>query len=179
VALPPDAPRTHYVAPWRIDITVRRGVPRVVAATALARLAASALTTAGAPAPASLALILTNDAEIEPLNVEHMDHEGPTDVLSFPLLQPSAFPGHPGKAAASETGRPIEPTFRPPRRQRTHLGDIVISVERAIEQAPESPAQELRQLVVHGVLHVCGWDHADPVERDAMRSLERAIMGET
>jgi probable rRNA maturation factor len=175
VALPP---RAHYLPPWRIDITVRPGVPIVASQASLARLAARALSAAGAKAPASLAVILTNDAEIEPLNVQHMDHEGPTDVLSFPLLPPSAFPGHEGKAAVSQLG-PIEPGFQAPPGQRAHLGDIVISVERAIEQAPDSPVDELRQLVVHGVLHICGWDHADSVERDAMRSLERAIMDRT
>ena len=164
-----------YPRPWRIEVVRRPGVQRLVPYAALARLAADALTSAGAPSPASLALILTDDAEIEPLNIQHMGHEGPTDVLSFPLLPPSAFPGHPGKAADPKLGRPIEPPYRPPH-QRIHLGDIVISVERAIAQEPTSPAGELRQLVVHGVLHICGWDHADSVERDAMRALEREIM---
>ncbi len=70
---------------------------------------------------------------------------------------------------------------------RPNLGDIVISVERAIAQADEglggqtgdvrwSPADELRLLVTHGALHICGWDHADPVERDAMRALEHALL---
>jgi rRNA maturation RNase YbeY len=53
----------------------------------------------------------------------------------------------------------------------------VLSVERAFAQAPEAPLDELRQLVVHGVLHICGWDHAIAKERDAMRSLERDILG--
>jgi probable rRNA maturation factor len=81
------------------------------------------------------------------------------------------------------------PEFRHPRPRRTHLGDIVISVERAIGQADMgrggqtgdvswSAADELRLLVVHGVLHVCGWDHADPVERDAMRRLELEVLGD-
>jgi probable rRNA maturation factor len=65
----------------------------------------------------------------------------------------------------------------PPRR-RPHLGDIIVSVERARAQAPGSVKDELRQLVVHGVLHVCGWNHAVPAERDAMRALERAILRE-
>ena len=75
----------------------------------------------------------------------------------------------------------------PPGR-RLHLGDIVVSVERAIAQAEEgrggqtgdvrwSPADELRLLVVHGVLHVCGWDHVDPIEGAAMRELERQVLG--
>jgi probable rRNA maturation factor len=70
---------------------------------------------------------------------------------------------------------------------RTHIGDIAISVERAIEQAEQgrggqtgdvrwSPADELRLLVTHGTLHLCGWDHADPVEETAMRELEQRLL---
>ncbi len=88
----------------------------------------------------------------------------------------SAFPGHPGKASNSKVGSAVEPSYKPPPRQRLHLGDIVISVERAFAQAPDAPAEELRQLLVHGVLHICGWDHAQTTERDAMRALEREIM---
>jgi probable rRNA maturation factor len=144
--------------------------------SALARTAADALAAAGAPSPASLTIVLSDDEELAALNVEHMGHEGPTDVLSFPLLPPSAFPKHPGKATDSSDGRPTEPPFRSATRGRTNLGDIVISVERAIAQATGSPADEMRQLVAHGVLHVCGWDHAQDMERDAMRSLEREIL---
>jgi probable rRNA maturation factor len=63
-----------------------------------------------------------------------------------------------------------------------------VSVERAIEQAESSrgghtgdvrwsPAEELRLLVTHGTLHVCGRDHADPAEEAAMRALERDLLG--
>ena len=76
-----------------------------------------------------------------------------------------------------------------PRSKRTHIGDIAISVERAIEQAEQgrggqtgdvrwSPADELRLLVTHGTLHLCGWDHAEPAEEAAMRGLERALLGD-
>ena len=76
---------------------------------------------------------------------------------------------------------------RPPGR-RIHLGDIVVSVERAIEQAEAgrggqtgdvrwSPADELRLLVTHGTLHICGWDHATRSEEREMRALERRLLG--
>ena len=75
----------------------------------------------------------------------------------------------------------------PPGR-RPHLGDIVVSVERAIEQAEAgrggqtgdvrwSPADELRLLVTHGTLHIMGMDHAEPAEEAAMRALERRLLG--
>jgi len=177
--------RSHYVGGWRVDLDRRSG-PRLVSAAGLVRLVAAALGAAGAPAPASIGLILTADAALADLNREHMGVDGPTDVLSFPLLPPSAFPAHPGRVVR---GEPSGDRFVLPPGRRPHLGDVVVSVERAIAQAAEgrggqtglvrwSPADELRLLAVHGVLHVCGWDHAEPVERDAMRALERRLLGQ-
>lgn len=177
--------RSHYIGRWRVDLDRRSG-PRLVTAAGLARLVVAALGAAGAPAPASIGLILTDDAALAALNREHMGADGPTDVLSFPLLPPSAFPAHPGRPDA---GLAPAPRFALPPGRRPHLGDVVVSVERAIAQAAEgrggqtgsvrwSPADELRLLAVHGVLHVCGWDHADAVEGEAMRSLERRLLGQ-
>ena len=165
---------SFYLPPWRIDVSVRDGVRPPVSRRALAKLAARALEAARAEGPASLALILSDDAELAELNVEHMGHEGPTDVLSFPMLPVSAFPPHPGQDPAVRSTALAE-AFLPPGR-RPHLGDVAVSVERATAQAPGPPADELRLLVVHGVLHVCGWDHAIPEERDAMRALESQVL---
>ena len=157
-------------------MTVRDGVARIVPASELARFVARALAAAGARPPASIGLVLSDDAELADLNAAHMGHEGPTDVLSFPLLPPASF--GPGAEVAA---------FRLPPRVRPHLGDIVVSVERAVEQAASgaggqtgnvrwSPADELRLLVVHGALHVCGWDHDQPETEAAMRDLERRLL---
>jgi probable rRNA maturation factor len=170
--------RPTIVGRWRIDLDARTGVPRIVPARALARLAAAALDAVVPPAfpPSSLGLILTDDAELAGLNADHMGKRGPTDVLSFPLLAPSSF--------VPDAPAPVVP--RPPR-ARLHLGDIVVSVERAVAQAASgrggqtgdvrwSAANELRLLVVHGVLHVCGYDHADPDDERAMRTLEQRLL---
>ena len=153
----------------------------------MAQTAAKALDAAGAPSPAGIAVVLSTDAELTELNEKHMGEHGPTDVLSFPLLRPSAFPPHPGQRAGTATAKDTD--FVNPPGTRQHLGDVVISVERATEQAQEgrgghtgnvrwSVADELRLLVIHGVLHVCGWDHADADERDAMRALENELLNE-
>lgn len=177
--------RSLYRPPWRIDLTVRDGVRLPTTAGRLAGVALHALAAAGAPGPASLGLFLTDDAEMTTLNEEHMGKTGPTDVLSFPLLPPEAFPRHPGRSLA---GGADAPSFPQPPGRRPHLGDIVVSVERAIDQAQTgrgghtgdirwSAADELRLLVTHGTLHVCGWDHADPDEEAAMRALELRLLG--
>jgi probable rRNA maturation factor len=176
--------RRLYLGPWRIDVERRDGVPRLLPATVLASAMAAALDAAGAPGPASMGLILTDDSELATLNATHMGKVGPTDVLSFPLLPPSAFPAHPGKAAVgagTRTGFALPPGSRP------HLGDVVVSVERAIDQAGAGRGghtgdvrwdarDELRLLVTHGTLHVCGWDHAEPVEEAEMRDLEDRLL---
>jgi len=175
--------RSLYLGPWRIDVERRDAVPRLLPATALARTIAAALDAARAPAPASIGLILSDDDELATLNASHMGKTGPTDVLSFPLLPPEAYPSHRGRAAAG----PVATPFRLPPGARPHLGDIVVSVERAIGQAEAGRGgqtgdvrwdarDELRLLVTHGTLHVCGWDHAEPDEEAAMRELERRLL---
>lgn len=187
-----DRRRLIYLPPWLIEITQRAGVQKLVADTGLAAAIERALVAAGAPAPATIGLILTGDDEIAALNASQMGHEGPTDVLSFPLLSPETFPARQGRArqgGARPTGarRDVAAGFGPPG-GRVHLGEIVVSVERAIEQATEgrgghsgtvswSPRDELRLLVTHGVLHICGWDHAEPAEERAMRALETQLLG--
>jgi probable rRNA maturation factor len=169
--------RSIYRRPWRVDVDVREGVRSPASMGSLAGAMVAALDEVDAPAPASIGLILTDDAELAALNAEHMGHAGPTDVLSFPLLPAEAFV--PGAAT------PMVP--RPPG-SRLHLGDVVVSVERAIDQASTgrggqtgdirwSPADELRLLVTHGTLHVCGQDHATPTDERAMRALEQRLLG--
>jgi probable rRNA maturation factor len=183
--------RAHLVGGWRIDVTVRPGVPRILSGAAVARTVAAALAATGAPRPTSLTIVLTDDAELAELNQAHLGHEGPTDVLSFPLLPPAAFPSHDGERATRRDGAAVAAgaAFILPPRARPHLGDIAISVERAIAQASEGrggqtgdvgwdAASELRLLLTHGALHVCGWDHAEPVEEAAMRALERRLLGD-
>ncbi len=182
-----------YLTPWRIDVTVRDAVVdaaggrRPIAIAPLARAIATALDAATAPSPGSIGLILSDDAELAELNAAHLGHEGATDVLSFPLLPPEAFPAHAGDPDRGPDPRPGDvAAFIPPGR-RIHLGDIVVSVERAAEQAAAghggqtgdvrwSTADELRLLVTHGTLHVAGWDHLHEDEEGEMRALEQRLL---
>jgi probable rRNA maturation factor len=159
----------------------------VTSLTVLARAVGAALDSAGAPRPAAVGVILADDAELAGLNATHMGKEGPTDVLSFPLLPPDAFPVHASAGGARRIGASRGVAFALPPGRRLQLGEIVVSVERAIEQAEAgrggqtgdvhwSPADELRLLVTHGTLHICGWDHAEPAEEAAMRALEQRLL---
>jgi probable rRNA maturation factor len=179
-----------YLPPFRIDVTFRPDVPHVVSRNRVAAAVRSALESAGAPGPASVGVILSNDSELAELNGEHMGSSGATDVLSFPFFPPEAFATHergvpqqrdPWVAAA------LKQAFALPPGLRAHLGDIIVSVERAIAQAGEGrggqtgdvkwdSTEEVLLLAVHGTLHICGWDHAEPVEEAAMRATERLIL---
>jgi rRNA maturation RNase YbeY len=81
----------------------------------------------------------------------------------------------------------LKQAFALPPGLRAHLGDIIVSVERAIAQAEQgrggqtgdlhwAAVEELLLLTVHGTLHTCGWDHAEPVEEAAMRATERRVL---
>jgi probable rRNA maturation factor len=179
-----------YLSPFRIDITIRSGVRATASRHRLALAVRAALEAAGAPGPASIGLVLSDDAELAGLNAVHMGHEGPTDVLSFPFFPPEAYPPHetggpqernPGVAAA------LKQAFALPPGLRAHLGEIIVSAERAAAQAADgrggqtgdvrwTAADETLLLAVHGTLHVCGWDHASPVEETAMRALEQRVL---
>jgi probable rRNA maturation factor len=177
--------RTHYLDGVRVDLVIEPGVRSVIPQARLTRTLVRALRASSAPNPARIGLTLTDDQGITQLNEVHMGHEGPTDVLSFPLLHPAAFPAHDGQDPSFRVS--TEPAFVLPPGRRIDLGDIVVSVERAIEQADQgrgghtgdvrwSPADELRLLLTHGALHICGWDHALPAEEGAMRGLERQLL---
>jgi probable rRNA maturation factor len=168
----PERKHVVYRPPWRVDVVQRAGIWSPLSASAIAAAVTGALEAAGAPAPGSVTVVLTDDPELAELNLEHMGIDGATDVLSFPMLEPAAFPGR-----APAEAQP-----------RTHVGDIAISVERAIEQAAEgrggqtgdvswSAEDELRLLVTHGTLHLCGRDHAEPAEEAEMRAIEARLLG--
>jgi probable rRNA maturation factor len=184
-----NATTSIYLPPYRVDITVRCREPLPISRRRLARAMRNTLEAAGAPGPASIGLVLSDDAELARLNAIHMSRTGPTDVLSFPFFPPEAYPPH-------ETAEPhrnhgvaaaLKQAFALPPGLRAHLGDVVVSVERAVAQAENGRGgqtsdvrwtvlEEMLLLTIHGTLHVCGWDHAEPVEEAAMRALERKVM---
>jgi probable rRNA maturation factor len=105
-----------------------------------------------------LTLTFVDGEEMHALNAEHMGVDGPTDVLSFPL-----------DAADAEVPDSV-PVL---------LGDVVVCPVVAAEQAPQHAGaldDELALLVVHGVLHVLGHDHATPAETDVMQARERELL---
>lgn len=113
---------------------------------------------------AELSMVLLDTAAMADLHMRWMDLPGPTDVMSFPMdeLEPG--------------GRPDAPEPGP-----SMLGDIALCPEFAAEQAAaagHSLGQELALLTVHGVLHLLGYDHAEPDEEKEMFALQRRLLEE-
>ncbi len=110
-----------------------------------------------------VSLLLAGDALLHRLNRDFRQIDRPTDVLSFPQLE--------GRAAlVQQRATPGQPLA---------LGDVVISVERARRQAEElghSLERELGYLLVHGILHLCGYDHETDEEQAEMRRLEEQAL---
>jgi probable rRNA maturation factor len=107
-----------------------------------------------------LSIMLVDTDVMTDLHIKWMDEPGPTDVLSFPMdeLRP---------------GRADEPT------PAGLLGDIVLCPEVAAQQAlaaGHSTAEELLLLTTHGILHLLGYDHAEPEEEKEMFGLQRQLL---
>ena len=108
-------------------------------------------------ANSALSLHITTDEAIQKLNRDYLGKDVPTDVLSFPV----SF-DHPGSGAA-------------------YLGDIVISLPTAARQAEtagHSTGEEIKLLLVHGILHLLGYDHATPEEKSEMWALQDQILSQ-
>ncbi|MGV9710352.1 rRNA maturation RNase YbeY [Gordonia sp. NPDC003424] len=111
---------------------------------------------------AELSVVCVDEETMADLHVQWMDLPGPTDVMSFPMDE--LVPG--GRPDAAEPGPAI-------------LGDIVLCPKFAAQQAKEarrSFEHEMSMLTVHGVLHLLGYDHAEPEEEKEMFGLQNRIL---
>jgi probable rRNA maturation factor len=127
---------------------------------ALLRLASFALDYLHVHPDAELAIVLVDEGAMEQLHLQWMDEPGPTDVLSFPMDE--LRPG---------TEEAITPAGL--------LGDIVLCPQVAIAQAEtanHSTLDELLMLTAHGILHLLGFDHAEPDEEKEMFGIQREIL---
>lgn len=128
---------------------------------ALERMAAHALAVEGVAKPSELSIVLADDIEVRELNRVYRGVDAPTDVLSFSQVEGEQFATPEGTAP--------------------HLGDIIISLDTARRQASDfgiALQDEVAHLLVHGVLHLLGYDHEDAADATVMRAHEDAILGE-
>lgn len=111
-----------------------------------------------AESPVYMSLLFTGNDEIQVINREYRDKDQPTDVISFAYHETEDFDIGPYDT----------------------LGDIVISLERVVEQAKEynhSEKRELFYVLTHGILHLLGYDHIEEKDKIEMRAKEEEILG--
>jgi probable rRNA maturation factor len=143
-----------------IDINNESGIEADEAA--IVALARFVLAEMGIHPLAELSILLVDAGAMEQLHIQWMDEPGPTDVLSFPMdeLRP---------ARAEDDNEPTPGL----------LGDIVLCPEVAEKQAVaagHSTGQELEMLTTHGILHLLGYDHAEPEEHEEMFGLQGELL---
>ena len=135
-------------------------------------LTVAALRSSGVSA-GELNLLFVDESAMTELNRDHMGEDRPTDVLSFPL------------DAADMVDPMVDPTADPVGVGEVLLGDIVVCPIYAQRQAGDHAGErghggtlddELALLIVHGVLHVLGHDHAEPAETERMRACEDQLL---
>lgn len=103
----------------------------------------------------SLTIVFQEDELLQRMNKQFLEMDAPTDVLSFPA------------------------EYTDPESHELYLGDVLISVPRAIEQASagnHAVEDELQMLVVHGVLHLLGYDHKEETDRERMQVAQSTIL---
>ena len=113
--------------------------------------------------PYEMSLVFTDSETVQRLNRDYRGVDEPTDVLAFYML-----PQHGADA-----------DFVSPPDDITHLGEVIISYPKAVEQAKEqghSTEQELTLLIIHGILHLLGYDHEKSEEEAKMKAREKELL---
>jgi probable rRNA maturation factor len=138
-------------------ISVEEALRAAIDSERLEGMASAAMEREGLP-PGELSVLITDDETVRELNREYAGEDSTTDVLAFSLRE--------GEEFASPDGV-------------LRLGEVIISYPTAQRQAAEAgiPVErEIEHLLVHGVLHLLGYDHAEPVEEERMRARERDLL---
>jgi probable rRNA maturation factor len=149
-----------------INILVEEGLELETDSDWLQRIMEKSLLAENAPPNCEISLVLTGQERIRELNRQYRGKDQPTDVLSFSLTE---------KKEAETTA------FIAPPDGLLHLGEILISYPQAVAQARDrghSIKKELAILIVHGILHILGYDHEIPAKAPAMVAREREIIAD-
>jgi probable rRNA maturation factor len=146
-----------------IGISVEEEFRGVVDEGWVRRIAQTVLKSEGVAPPYEVSLVFTDSEAVRQLNRDYRGVDEPTDVLAFYML--------PQEEADNSFALPPDGV--------TRLGELIISYPQAVEQAKEqghSTERELALLVIHGILHLLGYDHKEPEEEAKMRTREKELL---
>lgn len=158
--------QTHIAVEWQVEEVP--GAEKLLERTAVHCLAAEGITL-----PAYAQLQITDDARIHAINLEYRGVDKPTDVLSFPSM-----PCYPNKTLGQRQRRMLSERDET---GKSFLGDIIISLPRAREQAAEyghSLERELCYLTAHALFHLMGYDHMQDEDKKRMREMEEKALAQ-
>ena len=147
----------------KLGIQIDKNFQKYLRKEWLHRVVEHSLATQDIGSEVELGLLITDDETVRKLNQEYRGVDEPTDVLSFALVE-------------RKTGS--SPFITPPD-GLLHLGEVVISYPQAVRQAEENKhrvEEEVALLVIHGVLHLLGYEHDEPAQEREMRALEERVL---
>ncbi len=152
-----------------INVLIEQGLEEHLGVSWLQSIAEQALVDQDAGSGLELGLVITGQEKVRQLNRSYLGNDEPTDVLSFPML-PDPLAG-----GESEVSAP----FITPPDGVVHLGEVIVSYPQALIQAGQhrhSVKKEIAVLIIHGVLHLLGYDHDKPEPERRMKAREKEIL---
>ena len=146
-----------------IEVSVEEEFQGLVNEDWAKRIARQVLKAEGVAPPYEVSLVFTDSETVQQLNRDYRGVDRPTDVLAFYMLSK--------KEADSAFALPPDDVL--------HLGEVIISYPQAVEQAKEqghSIEKEMALLIIHGILHLLGYDHEEPGDESEMRPREKELL---
>lgn len=153
-----------------INVLIDEGLEARLEVSWLQSVAEQALVAQEVGPDAEISLVIASQERVRQLNRDYLGKDAPTDVIAFSML--------PAPTAGGESG--VSPFVAPPDGV-SHLGEVIVSYPQAVIQAEEHHhpvKKELAILIIHGVLHVLGYDHAEPDQERQMRAREAEILNQ-
>ena len=161
-----------------VDITIQTGFHQFLSQTWIREAALKALAVAIPNQPCHMAVAVCDDGTIKQLNRDYRGADTVTDVLSFSTQYSGSWQG---ESSHHPTDPYYQEPFVVPNDKDDFIGEVVISFPQMCRQAAESSRSqkdEIAFLIIHGTLHLLGYDHEEPGEATAMIHKEQEAMSE-
>jgi len=152
-----------------INVLIDEGLEGYLEVGWLQSVAEQVLVAQDAGSKVELGLVITGQEKVQQLNQNYLGKDEPTDVLAFSMLP---------EPLATVESKASSPFVQPPDGV-LHLGEVIISYPQAAIQAREhrhSVKREIAILIIHGVLHLLGYDHVEPDLECQMKTREKEIL---